>query len=150
MGPRQPDAEPPRPPFKATPPRPSAAGSSASKPGRHPRANITCQVLNQHGNQPLRWEKTGVVMESGDLDVYVVKVDGSGRLSKRTRAHLRPVQVYDDVRPQQMPELPLAGPPATDDQRPPTPLQPNSPLPLTRRSALRASSAVANWVGAVL
>ena len=79
-------------------------------------------------------------MESGDHDDYIVKVDGSGRLSKRTRAHLRPIQVYDDVRPQQMPELPLPGPPATDDQRPPAPLQPNSPLPMTPATPTASST----------
>ena len=79
-------------------------------------------------------------MESGEHDDYVVKVDGSGQLSKRTRAHLCPVQVYDDVRPQQMPELPLAMPAATDDQRPPTPLQPNSPLPMTPATPTASST----------
>ena len=79
-------------------------------------------------------------MELGDHDDYVIKVDGSGRLSKRTRAHLRPVQVYDNVRPQQMPELPLVGPAATGDQRPPTPLQPNSPLPMTPATPTASST----------
>ena len=69
-------------------------------------------------------------MESGTHDDYIVKVDGSGRLSKRTRAHLRPIQVFDNVRPQQMPELPLIGPsdPTEEAQTPPP--QPNMPLPM--------------------
>ena len=79
-------------------------------------------------------------MESGDHDDYIVKVDGSGRLSKRTRAHLRPIQVYDDVRPQQMPELPLPGPPATDDHRPPAPPQLSSPLPMTPATPTASST----------
>ena len=60
-------------------------------------------------------------MESGAHDDYVVKVDGSGRLSKRTRAHLRPIQVFDSVRPQQMPELPLIGPSAPAEEAPALP-----------------------------
>ena len=82
-------------------------------------------------------------MESGNHDDYIVKVDGSGRLSKRTRAHLRPIQVYDDVRPQQMPELPLPGPPATDVHQPPAPPRPpppNSPLPMTPATPTASST----------
>ena len=79
-------------------------------------------------------------MESGNHDDYIVKVDGSGRLSKRTRAHLRPIQVYDDVRPQRMPELPLPGPPAADDHRPQTPPQPGSPLPMTPATPTASST----------
>ena len=30
-------------------------------------------LQNQHGNQPLRWEKTGTVMELGAHDDYVVR-----------------------------------------------------------------------------
>ena len=86
-------------------------------------------------------------MESGNHDDYIVKVDGSGRLSKRTRAHLRPIQVYDDVRPQQMPELPLPGPPTTDVHQPPAPPRPpppNSPLPMTPATPTASSTPRAN------
>ena len=80
-------------------------------------------------------------MESGNHDDYVVKVDGSGRLSKRTRAHLRPVQVFDDVRPQQMPELPLVEPSDNAGERgAPTPPQPASPLPMTPATPTASST----------
>ena len=32
----------------------------------------------------------------GEYDSYSVRLDGSGRLTKRTRTHLRPVQAHDD------------------------------------------------------
>ena len=31
-------------------------------------------IQNQHGSQPLRWERTGVVIECKQLDQYLVKV----------------------------------------------------------------------------
>merc|ERR1711893_248476 len=37
-------------------------------------------------------------------------------------------------------ELPLPGPPATDDRRPPTPLRPNSPLPMTPATPTASST----------
>ena len=48
-------------------------------------------IQSQHGNDPLRWDRSGVVVEVGEYDSYNVRLDGSGRLSKRTRTHLRPV-----------------------------------------------------------
>ena len=46
-------------------------------------------IQNQVGNKPRRWDKTGVVMECKDYDQYVVKVDGTGRLTLRNRKFLR-------------------------------------------------------------
>jgi hypothetical protein len=53
-------------------------------------------IQNQRGNHPLRWEHTGTVVETGNFDQYTVKVDGSGRLTKRNRRFLRPIQPYRD------------------------------------------------------
>merc|ERR1711942_449832 len=53
-------------------------------------------IQSQHGNDPLRWDRSGVVVEAGEYDSYHVRLDGSGRLSKRNRTHLRPVQAHDD------------------------------------------------------
>ena len=91
--------EPPRPPFRlhtrprASNPRPPAP--IAANGQGHARSRISIQV-SQHGNDPLRWEKSGVVVEAGEFDSYNVRLDGSGRLSKRNRTHLRPVQAHDD------------------------------------------------------
>ena len=46
-------------------------------------------VQNQVGNKPRRWDKTGVVMECKEFDQYVIKIDGTGRLTNRNRKFLR-------------------------------------------------------------
>ena len=46
-------------------------------------------IQSQVGNAPKRWDKTGVVMEKGDHDQYVVKVAGSGGITTRNRRFLR-------------------------------------------------------------
>ena len=46
-------------------------------------------IQNQTGHKPRRWDKTGTIMECKDFDQYLVKVDGSGRLTLRNRKFLR-------------------------------------------------------------
>lgn len=46
-------------------------------------------LQNLTGNHPRRWERTGTVVEVRQFHQYVVKVDGSGRLTIRNRQHLR-------------------------------------------------------------
>ena len=46
-------------------------------------------VQNQVGNHPRRWERTGTVVEVRQFHQYVIKVDGSGRLTLRNRQYLR-------------------------------------------------------------
>ena len=50
-----------------------------------------CRIQNQTGRFPIRWDKTGVVVQVGENDQYIVKVDGSGRLTLRNRKYLRKV-----------------------------------------------------------
>ena len=53
------------------------------------------RIQNQTGPHPLKWDKTGVVIEVRQYDQYVVRVDGSGRVTLRNRKFLRkyvPVQ----------------------------------------------------------
>jgi hypothetical protein len=52
-------------------------------------------VQNQEGNKPLRWDKTGIVVEVKAYDQYVIKMDGSGYLSLRNRKFLRPHSPYN-------------------------------------------------------
>ena len=47
-------------------------------------------IQNQHGNNPLKWQKRGIVVSVLEFDKYGVKVLGSGRLTYRNRQHLRP------------------------------------------------------------
>ena len=52
-------------------------------------------VQNQTGNHPLKWDTTGQVTEVRQYDQYLVRVDGSGRVTLRNRKFLRkfiPVQ----------------------------------------------------------
>ena len=46
-------------------------------------------IQNQTGNHPLRWDRTGLVIEVKQFDQYAVKVDGSGRVTLRNRKFLR-------------------------------------------------------------
>ena len=48
-----------------------------------------CYVQNMIGNYPKRWDRSCVVVEEQGHDSYLVKIDGSGRLTKRNRKHLR-------------------------------------------------------------
>ena len=47
------------------------------------------RVQNQTGPHPLKWDKTGTVVEVRQYDQYVVKLDGSNRTSLRNRKFLR-------------------------------------------------------------
>lgn len=54
------------------------------------------RIQNQAGQHPLKWDKTGTVIEVRQFDQYVVKVDGSGRVTLRNRKFLRnyvPIQI---------------------------------------------------------
>ena len=46
-------------------------------------------IQNQVGNYPRRWERSGTIVETRDNDQYLVKVDGTGRLTLRNRKFLR-------------------------------------------------------------
>jgi len=46
-------------------------------------------VQNQVGNNPLRWDKSGKVLEVRPYDQYSIKMDGSGRITVRNRKFLR-------------------------------------------------------------
>ena len=55
----------------------------------------TVALQNQGGQFPNKWEKTGTIVEACEFDQYLVKVHGSGRVTKRNRQFLRKF----DVRP---------------------------------------------------
>ena len=46
-------------------------------------------IQNQTGRRPTKWERTGTIVETRDHNKYIVKVDGSGRLTMRNRRFLR-------------------------------------------------------------
>ena len=46
-------------------------------------------VQNQTGSHPTKWDRSGIVMDAQGNDQYLVKIDGSGRLTIRNRRFLR-------------------------------------------------------------
>ncbi len=52
------------------------------------------RLQNQTGPQPLKWDKTGIIIEVHQHDQYAVKVDGSGRVTLRNRKFLRSYTPY--------------------------------------------------------
>jgi hypothetical protein len=51
-------------------------------------------VQNLTGNFPRRWERTGLVIEVKQHHQYLIRVDGSGRVTLRNRQHLRKFEPY--------------------------------------------------------
>ena len=47
------------------------------------------RMQNMVGPHPTKWDRTGVVVEVRQFDQYVVRVDGSGRVTLRNRKYLR-------------------------------------------------------------
>ena len=52
-------------------------------------AGDTVFVQNQVGNAPKKWDRSGVVVEVLENDQYLIRIDGSGRVSRRNRRFLR-------------------------------------------------------------
>ena len=50
-------------------------------------------IQNREGNKPLRWDRTGQVVERMENRQYMVKCNGSGRVLLRSRGHLRKIQL---------------------------------------------------------
>ena len=48
-----------------------------------------CFLQNQIGPHPKRWDRSGLIVEVLPYNKYLVKVDGSGRLTSRNRRYLR-------------------------------------------------------------
>lgn len=47
------------------------------------------RLQNQTGPYPTKWDKTGIIVEVRQFDQYMVRVDGSGRMTLRNRKFLR-------------------------------------------------------------
>ena len=93
----------------------------------------TVRIQNQVGPHPNKWDKTGIVIEVRQFHQYVIRVDGSGRVTLRNRRFLRRYTPVVERGPVTM----LPGPlqlgwrtsplpsPSADPVRPPNP----QPLP---------------------
>jgi len=48
-----------------------------------------CYIQNQTGNYLKKWDRSGTIVEQFDHDSYAVKIDGTGRVTRRNRRFLR-------------------------------------------------------------
>ena len=48
-----------------------------------------CFIQNQEGVRRKKWDRSGLVVDVLEHDKYLIKIDGSGRLTKRNRRFLR-------------------------------------------------------------
>jgi len=86
----------------------------------------TVRIQNQTGNHPTKWDKTGSVVQVGDNDQYLVRVDGSRRLTLRNRRYLRkmicPSHLKKHLQPapsmMQLPAAPVWQHPTTEAEKP--------------------------------
>ena len=80
-------------------------------------------VQNQIGNHPSRWDITGVIAEKRDFDQYLIRVDGSGRLTVRNRKFLRKITPFQLTKHFPDSSAPPALSPDCSDDHPPQPQQ---------------------------
>ena len=52
------------------------------------------QVQNQRGKDPLKWDRSGTVVECHGNQQYSIKMDGSGRVTLRNRRFLRKIEPF--------------------------------------------------------
>jgi len=99
------------------------------------------RVQNQTGPHPKKWDKTGSIVEVRQHDQYVIKIDGSGRVTLRNRKFLRkfspvrndqlpPRSIYDDLATRITVPAPVVTPQLPDlDSEPVTSATPTGPTP---------------------
>ena len=56
------------------------------------REGDTVFIQNQDGSKPLKWDREGTVIHTGQHDQYLVRVHGTGRLTLRNLRFLRKFQ----------------------------------------------------------
>ncbi len=98
------------------------------------------RIQNQVGPHPNKWDKTGVVIEVRQYHQYVIRVDGSGRVTLRNRRFLRKYTPVVERRPIiSLPSIPTIPEPSValplnPDSPPPRPItSPAAPHPTTTR-----------------
>ena len=102
-------------------------------------------VQNQSGNNPLRWDRSGQVVEVLPCDQYRIKMDGTGRPSLRNRKFLRAITPFSETtrgldNPLPLPTTSSTTGPQSDPVDDSNPVNNNETLhtantPTTRRSA---------------
>lgn len=63
------------------------------------RVGDKVRMQNQTGNRPTKWDRTGIIVEVRQFHQYVVKVDGSGRVTIRNRKFLRKYEPFQARKP---------------------------------------------------
>ena len=98
------------------------------------------RVQNQVGPHPLKWDKTGRIVEVRQFDQYVVRMDGSSRATMRNRKFLRKFipAIQDEDRRHLLddfrfinPSPPTTNPPKINTPVQPEPIQPTAPFVTT-------------------
>ena len=84
------------------------------------------RLQNLVGPHPTKWDRTGIVVEVRQYDQYVIRVDGSGRVTLRNRKHLR--QYTPHIARAPLINSPSVIPLATT--MPPSPMLPETPTQL--------------------
>lgn len=109
------------------------------------------RIQNQIGNNPRKWDKTGLVVEVRQFDQYLIRVDGSGRTTLRNRKFIRkyvPVHALPSPTSIRTPTTSLSSPltpalsptcptpPVKDNTHPPVTLHHSTPDPAVQRDNL--------------
>ena len=99
------------------------------------------RIQNQTGPHPLKWDKTGIIVEVRQYNQYLVKTDGSNRTTLRNRKFLRkflpvhatqpPRSILGDLPPIQKPSQAVTLQPPAAPTTSYTPPQVMTPGPVT-------------------
>ena len=73
------------------------AWSEKTRPQRPLEMGTVVQVQNQKGPNANKWDLSGVIVEIQPFESYLVKMDGSGRVTKRNRRFLKPIKTFRDL-----------------------------------------------------
>merc|ERR1711940_507294 len=60
-------------------------------------------IQNQSGNNPNKWDKTGVILENKPHSQVLIRVDGSRRVTTRNRRFVRPLDPR--IKPHKSPRI---------------------------------------------
>ena len=98
------------------------------------------RVQNQTGPHPLKWDKTGIIVEVRQYNQYLVKMDGSNRTTLRNRKFLRrflparatppPRSISEDLPSTQKASDTILPQPSTSPTMSQTPAQVTTPRPV--------------------
>ena len=103
------------------------------------RVGDRCMVQNQYGNYPLKWDRSGTVVEVLPFNQYRVMIDGSRRVTRRNRKYLRlytpaTETIGNEGMPKQIipAESPAISPACECDDKTTTPAEPAVVEPMQR------------------